>query len=60
MNIVLVKSKEELSVYSATLSKDENFVDFNLNAKKEEHVIVNENGSIKTMLRIEFEEVFEQ
>lgn len=60
MNVILVKSKEELSLYSATLSKDENFVDFNLNAKKEEDVLVNDNGTIKTMLRIEFEEFFEE
>ena len=59
MNVVLVKSKEELSIFDATLSRDESYVDFNLNAKIEKDVLVNENGTITAMERILFDEIYE-
>lgn len=58
MNIVLVKNKEELCIYDATFSRDESYVDFNLNAKLEKDVIINENGVIKPMERVLFEDLF--
>ena len=54
---ILVKSKDELSIFSATLSRDANPTDFSLNAKLEEDVLVNNNGSIQPMTRVEFEEI---
>ena len=58
MNVILVKNKEELSIYDATFSRDESYVDFNLNAKLEKDVLVNEKGVIQPMERVDFEEVF--
>ena len=55
---ILIKSKDELSVFGATLSRDADPTDFSLNAKLEEDVLVNNNGVIEPMRRIEFEEIF--
>lgn len=57
-NVILVKSKNELSVFSATLSRDVDPTDFSLNAKLEEGVLVNDDGVIRPITRIEFEEIF--
>lgn len=55
---ILVKSKEELSVFGATLSRDVDPTDFSLNAKLEKDVLVNNDGVIEPLSRIEFEEIF--
>ena len=55
---ILIKSKDELSVFSSTLSRDADPTDFSLNAKLEEDVLVNNNGVIQPITRIEFEEIF--
>ena len=59
VNVVLVKSKNELSVYEATLSRDESYVDFNLNAKLEKDVLISEKGKVEPMERFLFNEIYE-
>ena len=55
---ILIKNKEELSIYNGTMSNDENYVDLTINARLEAEVLVNDNGVVKPITRIEFEEIF--
>ena len=57
-NAVLIKKNEELSIYNGTMSNEENYVDLTINARLESDVLVNDNGVIKPITRVEFEEIF--
>lgn len=55
---ILIKNKEELSVYNGTMSNEENYTDLTINARLEADVLVNEEGTVKPITRVEFEEIF--
>lgn len=55
---ILIKNKEELSVYSGTLSNEKDYTNITINARLEADVLVNDNGVVKPITRIEFEEIF--
>lgn len=57
-NAVLINKNEELSIYNGTMSNEENYVDLTINARLESDVLVNDNGVIKPITRVEFEEIF--
>ena len=57
-NAILVKNKNELSVHSGTISNEKDYTNITINARLEKHVLVNEDGVIKPMERIVFEEIF--
>lgn len=57
-NAILIKNNEELSIYNGTMSNAENYIDFTINARLEADVLVNDNGVIKPIIRVEFEEIF--
>ena len=56
--LTLIKNKDELALYSSTMSNEEENTNFTINARLEQFVFVNDNGSIKLIPRIEFEEIF--
>lgn len=56
--LTFMKNKDELALFNSTISKDENYVDFIINARTEKVVIVSKNGDIKPIIRLEMEENF--
>ena len=56
--LTLIKNKEELALFNSTMSNEENNTDFTINARTEKFVFVNDNGVVKPITRIEFEEIF--
>ena len=57
-NAILIKNKEELSVHSGTISSEKDYTNITINARLESDVLVNEDGVVKPISRIEFEEIF--
>lgn len=56
--LTLMKTKDELGLFNSTMSNEENNTYFTINARTEKYVFVNDNGVIKPITRIEFEEIF--
>lgn len=58
--LTFMKNKDELALFNSTISKDENYVDFIINARTEKVVIVSDNEGVKPIIRLEMEEKFSE